>query len=303
MLMCATAPGSWGVENPGDPNNPPWQRVLDEIAAAGYAGTELGPLGYLPEDASILRRQLNQRRLAMSAGYLMEALDDAGQIDRITRKAETTCALLSGVGARYLVVICGLTQERMSTAGRSSAAARVDPHIWPVLVESVNRVARIAHRFNLRAAFHPHVGTAIEFEDEIERLLRDTDREWVGLCLDTGHSVYAGIDPTELCRRHAGRLAYVHLKDVNPGVLERSIARELPFFAAVGEHLFCPLGQGAVDFGAFAEALHDVGYNDWATVEQDRLATDSNSPLEDASESLRYLIEVGLAAEPQRRKA
>ena len=41
------APVSWGVYEADRPN-PPFARVLDDIAAAGYAGTELGPYGYLP---------------------------------------------------------------------------------------------------------------------------------------------------------------------------------------------------------------------------------------------------------------
>ena len=41
---------------------------------------------------------------------------------------------------------------------------------------------------------------------------------------------------------------------------------------AMLEGIFCPVGQGIVDFGAFKGALDDAGYEGWATVEQDQRA-------------------------------
>ena len=42
-ITITTAPCCWGVDDVSNPNLPDWRRVLDEAAAAGYGGLELGP--------------------------------------------------------------------------------------------------------------------------------------------------------------------------------------------------------------------------------------------------------------------
>jgi inosose dehydratase len=59
--------------------------------------------------------------------------------------------------------------------------------------------------------------------------------------------------------------------------------------------VFCPLGEGVVDFGALAGALELRDFHGWVTVEQDRLPTDSTAPVEHAAASLAHLRAVGLA--------
>ena len=49
MIRVANAPCSWGaLEFDGVGQAAPWDRVLDEIAATGYIGTELGDWGFMP---------------------------------------------------------------------------------------------------------------------------------------------------------------------------------------------------------------------------------------------------------------
>lgn len=54
QISIGNAPCSWGVEFADDPRNPHWAKVLNETKEAGYAGVELGPVGFMPEDAEIL---------------------------------------------------------------------------------------------------------------------------------------------------------------------------------------------------------------------------------------------------------
>jgi inosose dehydratase len=160
-------------------------------------------------------------------------------------------------------------------------------------VESVERLARLATEdHGLIPVFHPHAGTHVEFEDEIDRLAADTD---VPLCIDTGHCAYTGIDPVALYERLAARVVYFHLKDVDRERLRDALIRELSFEQAVAERVFCPLGEGIVDFAALADSLERRDFHGWATVEQDRLPTDSTAPVEHAAASLAHLRAVGLA--------
>jgi inosose dehydratase len=293
VLRLANAPVSWGVEDPSDPSTPRWPGVLSDIAGAGFAGTELGPLGYLPEDPVTLRRELDERGLELVGGYVFEPLHTEAAAARALELARRTCALVSAAGGVLLVIIPGFTPEREPTAGRRAAAPALSEAGWDTMVEALAEIARVAREeHGLIGVVHPHAGGYVEFEDEIERLVDATD---LPLCIDTGHCAYAGIDPVALYRRLADRVAYFHLKDVDPERLERALERELGFEEAVGERVFCPLGGGVVDFAGLAAALTEHGFVGWATVEQDRLPTDSTTPAADAAASLAHLREVGLA--------
>jgi inosose dehydratase len=299
QLRIANAPTSWGVEDPGDGANPSWRQVLDQVAQAGYAGIELGPVGYLPERADTLRRELAARGLRLVAGFLFEQLQARDRREAVLEMAERTCALLAAAGARYLVIIQGFTADRERAAGRAGAVPPLREDEWRSLVDGVHAVARIASEgHGLVPCLHPHAGTAVEFEDEVERVAADTDPALVKLCIDTGHCAYAGFDPVALYRRHASRVVYFHLKDVDRARLRDALARALSFEQAVAERVFCPLGEGVVDFAGLRAALEEHDFDGWATVEQDRLPTDSGTPAEHAAASLAHLRAVGLAAGP-----
>jgi len=276
--------------------------MLDQMARAGYEGLELGRVGYLPLDPGQLGEAITARDLAMVGGFIVEPL--AGEeldADDVCDKAERLGSVLAAVGARHLVVIDAIRGSRRSlTAGRSAVAERLEGAGWDELVETTSRIAAIAADHGLTTAFHHHAGTRIEFEDEVERLLADTDPTQVGLCLDTGHAIYAGFDPIDFYLRHRERVHYLHLKDVDGARLARSLEQEHDFQAAVAAGVFCPLGDGELDLLRLHEALDQGGFDGWATVEQDRLTEKEISAEEDARTSMERLRAAGIA--PGRRE-
>jgi inosose dehydratase len=289
-LQIATAPGTWGVETPGDPSNPRWPRLLDEVAEAGFAGIELGPIGYLPESPRALRAELGHRGLALAGGFVMAAFHDPRRREEILQVADRTCRVLAELEISTVVLIEAVVPARSVTAGRSQAARRLRPDAWSALLDAVHQVARrMRRRYALTAAFHPHAGTYVEFADEVERLMAETDPELVGLCLDTGHAVYAGADPAEWCRRWGARIRHVHLKDVRRPVLDEVRGAGWSFERAVGSGVFCPLGAGDVDLRSARDALDAIGYDGWATYEQDRTTATAREAAADAAASVAHL--------------
>lgn len=107
----------------------------------------------------------------------------------------------------------------------------------------------------MRAVIHPHAGGSIEFADEIERLANDIPHDVAGLCLDTGHLYYAGMDPLDWLDRYYHRTDYLHFKDVDPQVYQRAIHEGIDFFTACAEGVMCPLGSGAIDYPAIKTFL------------------------------------------------
>ena len=297
MLSVGNAPLSWGVFEGDAETNPPWATVLDEIVGAGYRGTELGPIGFLPEDPDALREELGRRRLTLTAGFVYEHMHDPQQREVVLRNTRRVGAVLSALGARHLVVIDRMVPERQRTAGRSEAAERLSPGAWDGLVETIAAVARIAaEEFGLRPVLHPHCGTHVEFADEIERALADLSHAAIGLCIDTGHSAVAQMQAAELVDRYADRVEYFHFKDVDGPALRRMHDEDLEFEEALGVGLFCPLGRGIVDWAALRESLTRIGFHGSATVEQDPdpRVTD-HSGLLAARESIAFLRGAGLA--------
>jgi inosose dehydratase len=286
-LRLATGPVSWGVDFADAPGNPPWEVVLDEIAASGVSALELGPVGYLPEDPEALRAALGARGLTAVGSFVFDDLHDSARAADVVAAARRACRAIAAAGGAVLVVIDRPGAVRAATAGRSLDAPRLEGRDWAAMVDAIRRTAAIAEDHGLRPAFHPHVGSYVEFEDEIERLLDDTD---IGLCLDTGHAEYAGIEADRALVAYGPRLAHVHLKDVRAEVRDRG----LDFWDAIAAGVFCPLGEGVVDLRAVLDALEAVGYRGFATIEQDRVPG-SGAPLDDLAASLRVLAAAGLA--------
>jgi inosose dehydratase len=287
----ATGPVSWGVDFADAPGNPPWPLVLDEIASSGIGALELGPVGYLPEDPRALRDALGRRGLVAVGSFVFEAFHDGARAAAIEALTVRACRAIAAAGGAVLVLIDRPGTERAASAGRSQAARRLDDRPWSVLVGGLRRAASVADAHGLRAVVHPHAGGFVEFDDEIERVLQDTDLD---LCVDTGHAAYAGIAPERLIERCGDRLGHVHLKDVRGDVLARVRAERLDFWAAIGEGAFCPLGEGVVDLPAVLGALDAAAYAGYATIEQDRVAG-RGSPLDDLAASRRVLVSAGLA--------
>lgn len=284
-LSLATAPVTWGVDFADAPSNPPWQQVLDDIAQSGVGALELGPVGYLPEDAASLREALGSRGLTAVGSFVLENLHDPAAFADVIGIARRACRAIAAAQGSVLVIIDRPGGERAATAGRSVASPRLDTASWSAMLGAIERIAAIADDFGLRAAVHHHAGSYLEYEDEIERFLEQSE---LGLCLDTGHLSYAGLVAHEAIAKYGDRLAHVHLKDIDGAVLERVGTEKIGFSEAVARGVFCPLGRGIVDVGAVLNALDGAGYQGFATIEQDRVAG-SGSPLQELAESVTTL--------------
>jgi inosose dehydratase len=284
-IKLATGPVSWGVDFADTPTNPPWQQVIDEIASSGLPAMELGPVGYLPEDPDTVRRLLSERNLLSAGSFVFDDIHDPDARQRLTGITHRVSKLIAASGGTILSLIDKPDATRVATAGRPDAAPRLDDGRWGQMMEQLNVLAEVARGYGVHPVVHPHVGGYIEFVDEIERLVADTDLD---LCLDTGHLAYARIDPVELIERHADRLAHVHFKDIRPTILARVDAEHLTFWEAIREGIFCPIGDGLVDIGAVLDVLDKIGYDGFATIEQDRVPG-SGTALEDVFQSVAVI--------------
>ncbi len=292
-VTIGSAPDSWGVWFPSDERQTPWHRCLDEIAEAGYEWTELGPYGYLPTDVPTLRAELAKRNLKVTGTFAQGHLEDPAAWPALERQVRGACEVIAATNGKFLVLIDD-TYTNLFT-NEAVAPKRLDDDAWERLIQTTHRVADIARdHFGLQLVFHPHAETHVEYEDQIEHFLADTDPERVFLAFDTGHHAYRGGDPVAFMKKHHERIPYLHLKSVRPEMIRKVEEENIPFAIAVGNDMFCEPSEGAVEFLAFRDVLREIDYTGYAMVEQDMYPAPFDKPLPIAKRTRAYLREIGI---------
>lgn len=297
-IKIATAPVSWGVLMKDTPNVPNWDVVMQEISDAGYVGTELGPYGYLPQDASLLKPRLAELGLTLISAYVQINLVDPSANQAEYEETITTTKLLAEMGCEWVVLSDSLlaNQNRAARAGRIRPEDGLSGDDWKNFATHANAYGKLAlEEYGLKAVYHPHVGAFVETGDEVDRLMNDTDPRYLNLCLDTAHSTYGGDDPVDCARRLGDRLHYLHLKECNTDVLATVRQNEWDYFKGVEVDVFPELGKGHVDFVGLLDVLKEIDFDGWAVVEQDILPESGLNPLKSAKRNLAYLKDVGIA--------
>ncbi len=300
------APCCWGVDDPKNPFLPPWQRVLAEAAQAGYRAIELGPYGYLPIDVQIVSEELRKNNISIVAGTIFDDLVSEENYENLLRQTEDICSLLvklpplpthEGQHHRtpYMTIMDWGHDERDYAAGHAERAPRLSETQWAAMMRHIRGICEKAATYGVRPVIHPHAGGYIEFADEIDALMRDIPYDLAGLCLDTGHLYYSGMDPVEWLKKYKTRLDYIHFKDIDEAVYNAVLSEKIRFFEACGKGAMCPIGSGCLDYQAIHKTLEEIHYNGYITIEQERDPRNADTSLRDVKASVEYLKRVGYA--------
>ena len=284
----AAAPISWGVcEVPGWGLQLAPDRVLSEMRSLGVSVTEAGPDGYLGADVESVRELLDRHGMTLVGGFLPVVLHDPARLDASLEKVRRTAKLFAALGASFIntaAVVDDAWSPRVELSDRE----------WSHLFQALPQVEEIAGEHGVGHALHPHRGTVIERDSDVQKILTGSD---ASICLDTGHLLLGGSDPLGTAMSFAGRVAHVHLKDVDSRVAARLRAGELELVPAVQAGLFQPLGAGDVAVSDVVLALERLGYTGWYVLEQDTAVLDSipppgEGPIDDVRRSIDFLDRV-----------
>jgi inosose dehydratase len=299
MIKIANAPCSWGVlEFDLDGKAAGFKQVLDEIRETGYEGSELGDWGFMPTVPADLKKELDNRSLAMVGAFVPVFLKDRSKHKQGGELAVKTARLMADAGYHDAFIV--LADENGSVKERTENAGRVKPQMgltndeWKIFGEGANFIAsEVKKRTGLRTVFHHHCAGYVETPAEVDALLKNTDPSLVGLVLDMGHYMFGGGDPVEVLRNNKDRVWHIHFKDCHPGIAEKSRREGWDYFKSVGNGVFCELGKGAVDFKAIVRELTAQKYSGWIVVEQDVLPGMGN-PKICAQRNRDYIKSLGL---------
>lgn len=304
-IRVANAPVSFGVDEllPDDAWMPRPNEVIDLIAELDYAGTELGPPGFLGQPAAV-RERLSDRRLELVGSFLPVRFSRDEGAEEDLRWLRETLPSVRDSAPDPSTVMAILSDgfdapERLEFAGRipEHPDAALPESRWPVLMRNLHRAAEICRDAGFRVSIHPHAGTYLETEPEIRRMMDGLDTSLVGLCLDTGHVRFGGGDPVALARDYADVITHVHLKDCSVAVLEDVAASGGGMEENLRAGAFVDLGEGDSAIADVVAVLEERGYAGWAVVEQDvrLLGTDTIDRLRASQQKNReFLRDLGL---------
>jgi inosose dehydratase len=241
----------------------PLETCLAETREAGYGGTELG--GKFPRISAELSPILARYGLQLVSGWFDGRILERSVVEEFAA-IEPHLTLLRDLGCK--VVVYADTSGRHGFPPISQRPKLADGD-WPAYGRKVTELAERMAAFGVRMAFHHHMGTIVESEADIDRLMASTG-EAAGLLFDSGHCLFSGGDPTALLARHIARVVHVHCKDVRRDVMDRALAEDMSFMDAVLAGVFTVPGDGCIAFPSLLRLLRDVGYSDWLVVEAEQ---------------------------------
>ena len=284
-MKLATAPVNW---NNGDVTDyrpwVPYPALLDEMVAAGYNATEWGM--NMERDAAKQRADLQKRGLQMLGGFVGLELRNSEKRDQEIARALEIGRFFQSIGAPYLIAADSGDERRRAEAGHVDPSGGLTKEQWKSLATGLNELARELAPLGISVVFHNHVGTYVETEAETATLLEETDPALVSWCLDCGHLAYGGGDNLRALAKYGNRVGYVHIKDVDGQVLQKSRENGWSFAQALKSYIFAPLGEGIARVPEVIDALRQAGYTGWLVIEQD---TTPDDPTIVAAKNRRYL--------------
>ena len=281
----AGAPISWGVcEANGWGYQLSPDRVLREMRECGLTATELGPDGYLPQDAKELAAVLASNDLKLCGAFVPLVLHKPDRLAASYERAKRQAQVLAELSASNFVL------ATPAEDGDYDHRDPMDSNAKAVFADSLPEIAAIAESFGLEMVLHPHAGTMFETPDDIDFLLSQTT---VNLCLDTGHVVVGGGKPLEVARAAGSRVKHVHLKDCDAAAAARIRSGSSTYSAEVKAGMYKPLGKGDAQIAEVMQFLNSIDYRGKLVLEQDVMLSAEPSldggPVEAVRESIDFL--------------
>jgi inosose dehydratase len=244
----------------------PLESVLEEARDVGFAGIELG--GKFPKDPNVLRALLNRHQLALVGGWYSANLltrSAASEIQALQAHLE----LLKALGCGVFILAETSNAIHCDQTSALSATPRLADSRWDEFGRQLTDVADYLAAAGLRMAYHHHLGTVVESQQDLDRFLKSTGPS-VGLTVDTGHAALGGVDPLALIRDHPLRVAHVHCKDIRSRVFQGVKSEGKSFLSGVIGGMFTVPGDGDLVFAGVMQALAKIGYAGWIIVEAEQ---------------------------------
>ena len=196
-----------------------FQQCVSEMALAGFTGCEMG--GKFPKDVDVLKKALALRGLSVASAWFSSFLTTK-PYEETAEAFKAHRDFLHAMGAKVVVV----SEQGNSIQGQLSTPLFANkPHNtdeeWKLVSEGLNKLGALAAEKDMKLVYHHHMGTGVQTEAEIDKLMEMTDPNLVFLLYDTGHLVCSGEDYIGILKKYINRIKHVHLKDVRKELVEK----------------------------------------------------------------------------------
>ena len=266
-----------------------FEQCVSEMALAGFTGSEVG--NKYPRDTEALKKALQLRGMEICNQWFSCFLLTK-PLEEVEREFRNQLSYLKTMGAK----IIGVSEQSHSVQGMVDTPIFGHKYVmndkeWEVFCKGINRLGKIAkEEYGISLTFHHHMGTVVQDEAEVDRMMENTDSEYVSLLFDTGHFAYCGVSPLKMVKKYTGRIKHVHLKDIRKEVVEKVKAENLSFLDGVRLGTFTVPGDGCIDFDPIFKVLEVSGYEGYMLVEAEQDPAKAN-PLEYAIKARKYIAE------------
>lgn len=264
-----------------------FEQCVSEMALAGFTGCEVG--NKYPRDTAVLKKALELRGMQICNAWFSSFLTTK-PCEEVEKDFIEHITFLKEMGAK----VVGMSEQGHSIQGTDKpifeAKYVMNDEEWDTLCTGINKLGKVAKDMGIKLCFHHHMGTVVQTEEEIDRLMANTDPELFGLLFDCGHLAYCGEDYMSVLNKYADRIRHVHLKDIRPEKVEQVKREHLSFLQGVRLGTFTVPGDGVIDFKPIFDVLEKTGYEGYVLVEAEQDPAIAN-PLEYAIKARKYIAE------------
>ena len=263
-----------------------FEQCVSEMALAGFTGCEVG--NKYPKDPVVLKKALDLRGMQIASAWFSSFLLTQPYA-QVEKDFIAHCEFLKAMGAKF----CNVAEQGTSVQGQLNTPVFAGKPVnteeqWKLLTEGLNKLGAVAKKIGLTMTYHHHMGTGVQTEAEIDRLMRDTDPELVFLLYDTGHLVCSGEDYIGILKKYLPRIRHIHLKDIRMSIRNKVKDEDMSFLDGVRAGMFTVPGDGNVDFEPIFDIVNHSDYDGWFIVEAEQDPAKAN-PLEYAIKARKYI--------------
>ena len=266
-----------------------FEQCVSEMALAGFKGSEVG--NKYPKDPEVLKKALELRGVEICNQWFSSFLITK-PFEEVEKEFRAQLAFLKAMGAKVI----GASEQSYSVQGQLDTPIfghkyEMNDQEWDTFCTGMNKLGKIAkEEYGIALTFHHHMGTVVQSLAEVDRMMENTDPDYVSLLFDTGHFTYCGEDPLEVVKKYVHRIKHVHLKDIRPEVVEQVKKENMSFLAGVRAGAFTIPGDGCINYDPIFKVLEEAGYEGYMVVEAEQDPAKAN-PLEYAIRARKFIAE------------
>ena len=266
-----------------------FEQCVSEMALAGFTGSEVG--NKYPKDPEVLKKALELRGVEICNQWFSSFLITK-PFEEVEKEFRAQLAFLKAMGAKVI----GASEQSYSVQCQLDTPIfghkyEMNDQEWDTFCTGMNKLGKIAkEEYGIALTFHHHMGTVVQSLAEVDRMMENTDPEYVSLLFDTGHFTYCGEDPLEVVKKYVHRIKHVHLKDIRPEVVEQVKKENMSFLAGVRAGAFTIPGDGCINYDPIFKVLEEAGYEGYMVVEAEQDPAKAN-PLEYAIRARKFIAE------------